>query len=373
MPKLNFIKSLAVFTGTVIGVGIFSLPYVASKAGFFIVLLYFLAMAFIAIITHFIFGEVALGTQGIHRLPGYVGKYLSPRWKKVSLLIIGLGLMGALLAYLIIGGSFLKSFFSPFFGGSEILYTLLFFIAGSYLIFRGIKSISQIELSLLVVLFIILFLFLIKAFPFINIENFKTVNLKFFTFPYGVILFSLWGSAIIPEIKEMLGGDRKQLRRVILYGTIIAVCTYLFFIFTILGTSGSGTSKEALSGFVGKIGDGILKLGFIFGIICCFTSFITLGLTLKKVFWYDFGLSPNFSWFVTSFLPLTLFLLGFREFIEIIGFTGALMLGAEGLIIIFLYKKFLSQKLSQKINPLFYGLAGIFVLGIIFEILHFVL
>ncbi len=149
MPKLNFIKSLAVFTGTVIGVGIFSLPYVASKAGFFIILLYFLAMAFIAIITHFIFGEVALGTQGIHRLPGYVGKYLGLRWKKVSLLIIGLGLMGALLAYLIIGGSFLNSFFGPFFGGSEILYTLLFFIAGSYLIFRGIKSISQIELSLL--------------------------------------------------------------------------------------------------------------------------------------------------------------------------------------------------------------------------------
>jgi len=37
----------------------------------------------------------------------------------------------------------------------------------------------------------------------------------------------LWGSAIIPEIKEMLGGDRKQLRKVILYGTIIATC-FLF-------------------------------------------------------------------------------------------------------------------------------------------------
>ena len=266
--KLNFIKSLAVFTGTVIGVGIFSLPYVASKSGFFIVLLYFLVMAFIVIITHFIYGEVSLGTKGIHRLPGYVEKYLGPKWKKDTLLIIGLGLMGALLAYLIIGGSFLNSFLGPFFGGSEILYTLLFFAVGSYLVFRGIKSISQIELSLLVVLFIILFLFLIKGFSFINIENFKTTNPKFFAFPYGVVLFSLWGSAIIPEIKEMLGGDRKQLRKVILYGTIIATCTYLFFIFIILGASGVNTSKEALSGFVGKIGDGILKLGFIFGVIC---------------------------------------------------------------------------------------------------------
>ena len=370
--RLNFLKSLAVFTGTVIGVGIFSLPYVASKAGFFIILLYFLVMAFVVVMSHFIYGEITLEEKGIHRLPGYVENYLGPRWKKITLFIIGLGLMGALLAYLIIGGSFLNSFFNPFFGGNEILYTLLFFIAGSYLIFKGIKSISQIELSLLVVFFVILFLFLIKAFPFINIENLKTINLESFAFPYGVVLFSLWGSAIIPEIKEMLGGDRKQLRKVILYGTIIATCVYLFFIFIILGTSGISTSKDALSGFLAKAGNGILKLGFIFGVICCFTSFITLGLTLKKVFWYDFKLSPNFSWFIVSFLPLILFFLGLRGFIEIIGFTGALMLGAEGLIIIFLYRKFLFKKFSRKMHPVFYGLAGIFVLGIIFEILHFI-
>lgn len=334
----DFIKALAVFSGTVIGVGIFSLPYVSFRAGFLVVFFYFLVMASVAILIHFIFGEVALGTQGIHRLPGYVGKYLGPRWKKITLFIIGLGLMGALLAYLIVGGSFLNSFFSPFFGGNEILYTLLFFVFGSYLIFRGIKSISQVEITLLLVFFIILLLFLIKAFPFINIENFKTINLKFFTFPYGIVLFSLWGSALVPEIKEMVKGSRRELRKVIFSGITISFITYLFFIFIIFGASGSATSKEALSGFIGKVGDGILRLGFIFGVICCFTSFITLGLTLKKVFWYDFGLSPNFSWFITSFLPLGLFLLGIREFIEVIGFTGGLMLGLEGIIFAHLSK-----------------------------------
>ncbi len=372
MLKSNFIKSLAVFLGTVIGVGIFSLPYVTFKAGFFVVLLFFLVMGFVVIVISFILGEIALGTQGIHRLPGYVEKYLGLKWKKVSLLIIGLGLTGALLAYLIIGGSFLNSFFGPIFGGSETLYAVLFFVVGSYLIFRGIKSISQVELSLLIIFFIILVLFLIKGFPSINIENFKQIDLKLFAFPYGIVLFSLWGTALVPEMKEMLGGDRKQLRKVILYGTIIATITYLFFIFIIFGVSGINTSKEALSGFIGQVGNGILRLGFIFGVICCFTSFITLGLTLKKVFWYDFGLSPNVSWFIVSFVPLILFLAGIREFIEIIGFTGALMLGAEGLIIIFLYKKFLSQRFSKKMHPMFYGLAGIFILGIVFEILHFV-
>ncbi|GAI61597.1 unnamed protein product, partial [marine sediment metagenome] len=41
-------------------------------------------------------------------------------------------------------------------GGSPTLYTFLFFALGSYLVFRGIKSISGVELFLLVVLLIIL-------------------------------------------------------------------------------------------------------------------------------------------------------------------------------------------------------------------------
>jgi len=368
----SFLSALAVFLGTVIGVGIFALPYIASRAGFPVIFLYFILMGVATFFVHFILGKIALGTAGIHRFPGYVEEYLGQKWEKVALLIIGLGLMGALLSYLIIGGSFLNSFFSPFFGGSEIIYTLIFFGVGSYLIFRGIKSISQIELSLLGIFFIILFLFLIKGLPFIDINNLKSINLNSLVLPYGVILFSLWGTAIIPEVKEMVGGDKKIFKRVVIIGTAIAVLVYLLFVFAILGAGGERTSKEALSGFITEVGNGILRLGFIFGVICCFTSYITLGLTFKKILWYDFGLPPKLSWFITSFLPLGLFLLGLRAFIEIIGLTGALMLGAEGLIIVFLYKTFLKQKFSKEMNPAYYGLAGIFVLGIIFEILYFV-
>ncbi|MFC1663571.1 aromatic amino acid transport family protein [Patescibacteria group bacterium] len=368
-----FIKALSVFLGTVIGVGIFSLPFVALKAGFFVTVFYFLLMGSIAILIHLLYGEVVLGTKEIYRLPGYVGKYLGLGWKKVTFFIISLGLTGALLAYLIVGGEFLNFFFSSYFGGNSILYTLLFFVFGAYLIFRGTKSISQIEFSLLVVFFAILALFFIKVLPFINVEYFKTFNFEFFTLPYGVILFALWGSALVPEIKEILAGDKKSLRRTIFWGIVIAALTYLIFIFIILGASGPATSKEAISGLAQTLGDNVIRLGFIFGVICCFTSFITLGLTLKKVLWYDFGLKENLAWALTCFLPLILFFLGFREFIEIIGFTGALMIGAEGIIIVFLYREFLKKKLSRKMSLVLYLLPGFFILGIIFEILHFLL
>lgn len=372
-----FLKALAIFLGTVIGVGIFALPFMALKAGFFIVVCYFLFMALIAISINLIYGQVILGSEKVHRLPGYVGEYLGEKWKKITFLVIAVGLMGALLAYLIIGGQFLNSSLSPYFGGNPILYTLLFFILASYLVFRGIKSISGVELFLLFLLFVILIVFLIRAFPFVDITYFKSLNMGFLALPYGVILFSLWGSAVIPEIKEMLsnrlpaGMVRRNLRKVIFWGIAIAGLVYLLFIFIVLGASGPATSKEAISGLEQVLGDNVIKLGFIFGIITCFTSFIALALTLKKVFWYDFGISKNLAWLLTCFIPLFLFLLGLREFIDVISFTGAIALGLEGMIIVFLYRAFLKKKLNKSVNPLVYFLVGIFILGIILELVYF--
>jgi len=367
---MSFLKALAVFLGTVIGVGIFGLPFVALRAGFFIVLFYFLFIILITILVFFLYGEVILSTKEIHRLPGYVNEYLGEKWKKITFLVIAVGLMGALLAYLIIGGQFLSSFLNPYFGGDSTLYTILFFMLGAYLVFRGIKSISGVELFLLFLLFVILILFFIKAFPFIDIDNFKTFDLKYIVFPYGIILFSLWGSAVIPEIKEMVKGSKKELRRVIITGMIVVLIVYLSFIYVVLGSS-STVSEDAISGLEKTLGTEIIKFGFIFGVITCFTSFITLALTLKKVFWYDFGFDKNLSWFLTCFPPLVLFLLGLRKFIDVISFTGAIALGLEGIIIVFLYKAFLKRKFLKKMNPVLYFLVGIFILGIIFEIVYF--
>lgn len=373
-----FLKALAVFLGTVIGVGIFGLPFVAFKAGFFVVVLYFFFMTLVAILIHILYAEVALGTEELYRLPGYVGKYLGENWKRFSFLIIVTGLMGALLAYLIVGGRFLNSFLSPYFGGSPIFYTILFFALGAYLVFRGIKSISGVELFLLIIFLIILVLFFAKALSFIDINYFKTSDLKFLALPYGVILFSLWGAAIIPEMEEILFsglGNRVKvgagLKKIIFWGIVFTAAIYLFFIFIVLGVSGPGTSKEAISGLEQILGGNIIKLGFIFGVITCFTSFLTLALTLKKVFWYDFGFPKHFSWFLTCFLPLTLFLLGLREFIEVISFTGAVALGLEGIIIVFLYRAFLKKKFTRAMNPAFYLLVGVFFLGIALEIIYF--
>ena len=367
---MKFLKALAIFLGTIIGVGIFGLPFVAFKSGFWVVVGYFFIMALIAMTMNLIYGRVIIGTEKVHRLPGYVHQYLGIKWKKFSFFVVAFSIIGSLLAYLIIGGQFLASLLE----GNVIIYTLVFFSIGAFLVFKGLKSISWIELGLLVIILAILAFFFKEAFPYIDVNNFKTVNLGYLILPYGIVLFSLGGGSVIPELKEIVGSNLKSLRKVIITGILITVMIYLFFIYIVQGASGI-VSEDAISGLANVLGPGVVKLGFLFGVIACFTSFLTLALTLKKVLWYDFKFGKNISWFLTCFIPLGLFLLGFRRFIDVIGFTGAILGGVEGIIIIFLYKEYLKKKGpptgGREMNPLLYFLAGVFALGIILSIFFF--
>jgi len=372
-----FLKALSVFLSMVIGVGIFSLPYMASKTGFFVVLPYLFFTSFIVICVHFFYAEVALQTEEKYRLPGYVKKYLGKGFKEISFAIILLGFLGATLAYLVVGGSFLANLLIPYFGGNLAIYTFIFFVLGSFFVFLDIKSISRLSLCLVFALFVILAVLLAESFKLINFGSFLYFDSKTLFLPYGPILFSLWGSAIIPEIEEIfISGNyskeeiRKKVKAVVFWGIIISAIVYLIFIFSVLGVSGSNTSKEAISGLQGRISPFIINLLFIFGVISCFNGFVAISLTLKKTLWFDFRISKNISWALACFVPAVIFILGAREFIKIISFTGSFILGFEGIVMFFLYRACLKKNLLKKVNPLSYILAGVFLIGVLFQIYY---
>jgi len=373
MKKIDFAKALAVFGGTVLGVGIFGLPYIALKSGFLVVVLYFLFVSGLAIAVHYLLGEVACDTHRVARIPGYAEEYLGVKAKKVSLFVSSAGLIGALLAYLILGGQFLNSFLSPIFGGSLLLYTLIFFLFGSFLIYRGTETIASFQLVIQTVLILLLVFFFFEAFSFIDLGNLFTFDVRSIALPYGVVLFSLWGIALVPEIKEMVERDRKKMLAVLASGIVIVALCYVFFILTILGVSGLNTTKDAISGFSGTVGRGVVNVGFIFGLIATFTSFITLGLTLKKIFWYDLKLPQSVSWLIACFLPLILFLLGLRNFIDIIGLTGAIFLGLEGIIVVLIYRSFLKKRFQRRANPVIYLLVFLLAAGMVTQVVYFFL
>lgn len=369
MKNKQFIYAVGTLSGTMIGVGLFSLPYIAVHSGIWLMIGYFLGIGILSIVMHLLFCEVCLETPDFLRLPGFAKYHLGKLAEKVSLVTFIIGMLGVLLVYLIIGGQFLSNLLSPLLGGSDSIYTLVYFFAGAFIVFFGIGLISLVELLGLILFFLILIVMFIKGFPQFQLLNiYSPTQIENIFLPYGPVLFSLWGIALVPEVEEMLRNGNKKylLRKVIPVAVLIPVIAYLSFIFLVTGISGTETSVEAIDGLKGILDNKIVILASIFGLLTTFTSFIILGLTLKKVFWYDLKLSKNSSWFLTCFIPLSLFLLGF-SFMDIISFIGAVMLGITGILILLMYQKIKSRKALLITIPL--GL--IFLFGIIFQIMYF--
>lgn len=364
---MKIVYAIATLSGTIIGVGLFGLPYITLKMGFWVILGYFIVLGALAIVIHLFLGEIALKTPDYKRLPGFAEIHLGKKGKIVSYVSTVFGLFGALLAYLIVGGEFLAELLSPFLGGSVLIYIFLYFVIGSFIIFYGIKAIEKVEFWGLILFFAILLTIFFKGRPSVTSEIFFPVpDWGSFFLPYGVILFSLWGAALIPEVEEMLGKQKKNLLKIIPVAILIPIVVYIFFIYLILGITGFQTTETALPGLKAVLGDGIVSLALVFGLLTTFTSFITLGLTLKKVFWFDLKLKKNLAWAITCFLPLILYLIGFKSFIAVIGVVGGIMLAVDGILVLLMYGKIRPERAF-----LIYPLILFFLGGIVYSIIYF--
>jgi len=356
----NFIFGTAVLISTIVGVGMFGLPYSGAQSGFLIAAVFLFILAGLMTFLHLLYGEIVLRTKEKHRLVGYAGHYLGKWGRRVVSFSVIIGFYGSLLVYIVVGGDFLYTMFHSLINLPVIIFNLIFFIIGAIAVYSGIKLIVEIDLIMSVFLILIVLLFLYFGFSQIDVNNFKGINFKAFFFPYGTILYSLAGMAAMPEIREIFSSDRKSYKKAIVVGTLIPAVLYLIFMGVVIGLTGSNTSAEAIQGLSGLLGKKIIFLGALFGFLATITSFFIFGLSLKKTFSYDFKINKNLAWVLVCSVPLILFILGVREFILIIVILGALMGAIEGTAIVLI-----SKKVQETSNFWRYVMIIIFILGFI--------
>ncbi len=366
---MKFFYAVSILSGTMIGAGLFALPYITTQVGIEVILLYFLFLGAISIAIHHFFGEVALRTEDNLRLPSFAGIHLGSWAKKLTTCTGIIGLSGSILAYIILGGEFLSGIFSSSLGGGPFEYSLVYWAVGAAFIFFGIKAIEKVEFLGIAGFLMVLFLILIRGWSNIDPNTFLEVGEGFqgnLFLPYGAILFSLWGAALIPEVEEKLSGQKEKLKWVGPTGVGLAIIIYLFFIFVVVGISGMETSEEGILGLMNQLDNGVIGLALIFGILATFTSFITLGLTLKKILWFDLGLSEMISWAVVTFIPISAFVFGVDNYIQVITFVGTMLLAIDATLITLMYQKYKPAKYKFLTYPIIF----VFVLGIIYNIAY---
>lgn len=345
--KKEFFLAVAILMSTIIGAGIFGIPYAATQSGFLIAFVLLFLLLGVILLLHLFYVAIVEKTNKECQLTGYIGHSLGAGAKKFIGIFAIIGFYGSLLVYMIIGGDFLHIFLSSFSNISQTECSIILFFIGSIAIYFGLKLVSRWDLIVNLILIVIIILLFVWATGNINFNNIKTINLNRFITPYGAILYSLVGIAAIPEVRRIFSDKNKdKYKKAVIVGTIIPAIIYLIFMFTIVGLGGKETTPDAIRVLGKYIGKDIVIWGSLFGFLMILSSFLSLGMALKQTYVYDFGVPKGKAWALTCFVPLALFLMGISNFIIIIEIMGATIGAFEGTAIILMYKKLIRPKRS---------------------------
>ncbi len=334
MKREGFFEAIAILVGTVIGAGVLGIPYAVSKTGIIpgLILIFLLGGALLLLFLYL--GEIILRTKGTHQLTGYAQKYLGKWGKRAMTFAMIFGIYGALIAYLIGIGESLHAIF----GFSALGFSLLFFFFASIILYIGLKSVKKWELLLAFLFLGIIFVIIAVSSFRISFDNLMFFNPKLFFLPYGVILFAFLGTAALPEMKQVLVKQKKRFRKAIIIGGLIPIITYAIFTLVVIGVTGLQTTEISTIGLGNIMGRNMLIFGNLFAIFAMGSSFLTLGLALKQMYNFDYKLKKKLSWALSIFVPLIIFLLGAHSFIKVIGITGAVAGGVDGIVIALMYR-----------------------------------
>jgi len=335
--------AVASLIGTIIGAGVFAIPYAFSQSGVVVCLVYFSLVGALVMLLHLFFGEAVLRTKKEVRLVGLANRYLGRVGKIVVGAALMIGTVGSLVVYIILLGSFLN-LISPNFL-SAFQFSLLAWALLTILVFFGMRSIAIAEMLMGVALFSVAGVIIAFCLPKVQISNLFLFNSKAMFLPFGIFLFSLVGWSAVPEVEDVLV-KKRNLKKSIIIAVLICLFFYIAFGLIISGTTGIATTQEPFEGLSLILGKSIILLAGIFGLLAVATSFVVVANYVKNTLIFDVKTPRILAFFLACFLPLILFLAGFRSFIGLVSALGAFIGLVEGSSIIFIWLK--SKKMGDR-------------------------
>ncbi|MDD5431168.1 MAG: aromatic amino acid transport family protein [Candidatus Pacebacteria bacterium] len=331
----NIILPANILAKTVIGAGIFSLPFVFQTGGFLTALFYLAVFAAIFIFIYCVFADLVVRTPGDHRFAGLCKYYFGKTGMMAGILMGILQLFFVLTIYLILIADFSKMFF-----GDSATPLLIFWIIGSAMIFLDIKRIASVEFFISSGMAVIVSLIFI-----LGLKNISDINLGVFR-PFefsvaGPVIFALFGALMVPEVVSYFRESKiplSFLKKALVWGQIIPAAIYILFVVGVLGLSGIAT-EDAIGGLVGKISPILFYLIGILAFSTILGSYMIVGVNVRKTLKNDINLKDGLAKILAICAPIALYLLGFRDFIGMVAFVGAIFLPLECILILLMWNK----------------------------------
>ena len=322
--------------GTTIGVGIFGLPYVFSQAGFSLALVEFIVIGALNTAALCLYADLVLARKRHAHFVSVISAELGFGGRFLATAAFFLTLWGAMVAYLIVSAAFIGLIVQI---PPSTTVSLTFAAVASLFVVGGLPIMLRLHAVVIPAFFLLIGILFVLAVPHVEISHFTGFELDQAALPLGVILFAVSGLSAIPEVREALGQRARMLPQVIALGMACVLLVFLMFVIAILGFNGGQTTPDAITGIVNSAGRPVAILAATIGTLVVFSAFVTLGTSIMNTLLYDFRLRYGYAWLAAVGVPLVVFLMGARSFIDVIGTVGGLLGGVLGLLIVVAYEK----------------------------------
>lgn len=337
--SLSFLEAAGIIVGHGVGAGILAVPYLAAHNSISWIILVLLFCFAFNIILHLLIAELSLNNGGAQFVACFDRELFAGKFKKfftwVAFALLGASVIVNVTAFL----TGAAAVFRTWFGLSNILGMLLFYVIGAGVVFVGMKLVGICEkyaVFAMVVVVAILFVSALSGETNALPAGYRGINNALALF--GSVSFSLSAVMSTPQVVKGLNGNTKRIRGAIILGlTVNALLIFFVTITTLIGAGAENITEDgALVDLAKSLGGWVSVVGYIFTLLALATSFWANTLNLRDIINEQTKWGLRVSWLAASLPCLVLAMFSIFGFVTLTRFAGIIQV-VTGLGIILAY------------------------------------
>ncbi len=350
------LEASALLIGTQIGAGILGLPFALKDLGILGIVL-IAVVGCLTLVTAMVVLRLSEKFHG--SLSEVTQACLGKAGAAVMLISISILIYGAMIAYIASSGQLIEKLF----GFQSQISSYVFWAIFSLVVLFGIKLSGEVELGLNFILMLALLAGAFMVFPKFNPQNLAIKDPGKLTGGVGVVAFAYVSHMLVPEILRGMG-DFKRAALSVKLGFFVPMFFYSIFALAFVGALGSNT-PEIVTTILEERGSFGKVVGILLPLSAIGTSYIGVSFAQMRNIEGLFKINRMWSWVLTVFPPLVIYLCGLKSFVKALwlgGTFGGIIYA--GILPVLMYMKCCDNKGFWKSFAV-YASGGIFALVLV--------